>query len=54
VTYPTAEAASKITGAEIRFVRDLDKWILANQLLLRKKGVPITSAFRRRAATTQK
>jgi len=54
VTYPTAEAASKITGAEIRFVRDLDKWILANQSMLRKKGVPITSAFRRRAATTQK
>ncbi|MEE8104645.1 MAG: hypothetical protein V3T86_03825 [Planctomycetota bacterium] len=54
VSYPIAEAASKTTGAEIRFARDLDAWILANESLLRKKGVPITSAFRRRAATTQK
>lgn len=51
---PICEAASTITGARIATVVELDAWLLANERLLKARGVRLTAGFRKRAQSTQR
>jgi hypothetical protein len=54
VARPIAEAASAITGAEIRTARELDGWLLGHKDELKAKGVTLTGSFLARARATQR
>ena len=50
---PICKAASEITGANITSARSLDGWLLDHPALLKQRGVVLSTAFVRRAQTTQ-
>jgi len=54
IVEPVCEAASAITGARIATAVELDAWLLANQALLKARGVALGAAFKKRAQSTQR
>ena len=54
VVAPACAAATKITGAEITEVAELDGWLLTHPTELAEHGVKLTDAFKKRAAITQR
>jgi hypothetical protein len=54
VSRPITQAASTITGAEIRTARELDGWLLSHESELKTKRVTLTGSFKARARATQR
>jgi len=54
VSRPITQAASTITGTEIRTARELDGWLLSHGSELKAKGVTLTGSFKARARATQR
>ncbi len=51
---PIRKATRAITGREFTNIADLDRWLLGHDAELKKHGVKLDRAFRRRAASSQR